>query len=901
MKKLIAMSGILGAAWLAGITGRVPAQTPEIPTPTPVPHGISGLRRHYDARRITGVIDGVPVSTWVDWSPDKADASQATASKRPLYYTGQINGEPAVQFSTTAENVLTFTELDTVDAFTYAIVWARGDSGNSQVLTHSGGGYPYLHYEDDWYVGEYASVVELPPDAYYLLVGSMSPGPGQGRRWLNTIPQPASTGNNSGAAHYAFRYIGLEGYRGPRGKIAEILIYDKVLSDQERSTVENYLNVKYGLFPSPPPSATPTPSVTPTPVGYKTSTPTPTPTATPTPSVTPSPSVTPTPSATPTPVGFQTPSPTRTPLIYISDLAGLQAVREDLHASYRLANDINASATAGWNYHTAGGYYMGFEPIGDEGSPFSGFFNGLSYTITGLYIRRPSTRYVGLFGYIAENIFVGNLRLEESEVSGDSYTGSIAGQNEGTISEVSAAGSVSGGGDVGGLVGHNRGLISKSSASVEVTGTSHHVGGLVGFDYDGVIDYCYARGDGSTAGSRAGGLAGRAYYDSSIRHSYSTGCFTAAASAGGLIGYMIDNAPDGCFYDTDTSFKSDTGKGVPKTTVEMMTQTTFTDKGWNFSTRWHMREGITYPLPQWQDLPPASPSPSPSPTPTRTPWTAWTPSPTPPPTPRPTPSASAAPTPEPTVPPPPPPAPRWLHDYNGDGTSDIAVFRPASGLWAVRTITRAYFGAADDLPVPRDYNGDGTTDIAVFRESSGLWAVRGESRVYFGRIGDLPVPGDYAADGTTDVAVFRESSGLWAIKEFTRVYFGQSGDIPVPGYYGGDGSQVPGIFRPATGLWALRGIRRAYFGSLGDIPVPGDYRGSGTWTPAVFRPASGLWAIRRVTRVYFGVADDSPVPGGYAGDGTDQIGIFRDATGLWAIQGETRVYYGAVGDSPASR
>ena len=29
-------------------------------------------------------------------------------------------------------------------------------------------------------------------------------------------------------------------------------------------------------------------------------------------------------------------------------------------------------------------------------------------------------------------------------------------------------------------------------------------------------------------------------------------------------------------------------------------------------------------------------------------------------------------------------APPWIYDYNGDGTSDIAIFRADAGLWAIR-------------------------------------------------------------------------------------------------------------------------------------------------------------------------------------------------------------------------
>ncbi len=235
-------------------------------------------------------------------------------------------------------------------------------------------------------------------------------------------------------------------------------------------------------------------------------------------------------------------------------------------------------------------------------------------------------------------------------------------------------------------------------------------------------------------------------------------------------------------------------------------------------------------------------------------------------------------------------------DFSGDGTSDIGVFRPASGLWAVRGVTRAYFGGSSDQPVGRDYRGDGTSDVAVFRPASGLWAVRGVTRAYFGGSNDQPVPGDYRGNGTSDVGVFRPASGLWAVKGVTRAYFGSSSDQPVPGNYRGDGTSDVAVFRPATGLWAVRGVTRAYFGGGSDIPVPSDYRGDGTSDIAVFRPATGLWAVRGVTRIYYGSSSDQPVPADFRGDGTSDIGVFRPASGLWAVRYVTRAYYGQSGD-----
>ncbi len=243
-------------------------------------------------------------------------------------------------------------------------------------------------------------------------------------------------------------------------------------------------------------------------------------------------------------------------------------------------------------------------------------------------------------------------------------------------------------------------------------------------------------------------------------------------------------------------------------------------------------------------------------------------------------------------------------DYNGDGSSDIAIFRATSGLWSVRGITRIYFGSTSDQPVSGDYDGDDTTDIGLFRASSGLWAIRGVSRVYFGSTSDIPVPGDYNGDGDTDMGIFRPASGLWAIRDITRGYFGSASDRPIPGDYTGNGTADIGLFRASSGLWAIRGFTRYYFGGAGDRPVPGDYNGWGFRHGAIYRPSSGLWAFHGwETRYYFGASGDQAVPANYNGDtgDIDEVGIFRSASGLWAIRGITRVYFGGSGDIPAVR
>jgi hypothetical protein len=43
---------------------------------------------------------------------------------------------------------------------------------------------------------------------------------------------------------------------------------------------------------------------------------------------------------------------------------------------------------------------------------------------------------------------------------------------------------------------------------------------------------------------------------------------------------------------------------------------------------------------------------------------------------------------------------------------------------------------ADDVLLPADYDGDGDTDLAFYRPSTGLWAIRGHEWVSFAGLAD---------------------------------------------------------------------------------------------------------------------------------------------------------------------
>ena len=133
-------------------------------------------------------------------------------------------------------------------------------------------------------------------------------------------------------------------------------------------------------------------------------------------------------------------------------------------------------------------------------------------------------------------------------------------------------------------------------------------------------------------------------------------------------------------------------------------------------------------------------------------------------------------------------------DFDGDGTSDVSVYRPASGTWfrlnsGSNTISIDGWGLNGDIPVDGDFDGDSRADLAVFRPSTGVWYIRrsSDSQVTifgWGVNGDKPVPGDYDKDGKTDVAIWRPSDGNYYISQSSNggvviTHWGSTGDIPI--------------------------------------------------------------------------------------------------------------------------
>jgi hypothetical protein len=260
-------------------------------------------------------------------------------------------------------------------------------------------------------------------------------------------------------------------------------------------------------------------------------------------------------------------------------------------------------------------------------------------------------------------------------------------------------------------------------------------------------------------------------------------------------------------------------------------------------------------------------------------------------------------------------------DFDGDGKSDVSVFRPADGYWYISKSSGGYssaqWGLSTDTPVPGDYDNDGKTDLAVYRINGGSKADRSNWFILrssdnaltarFLGIGgsfgsDTVVPADYDGDGETDFAVYTGSDAIPTPSNFAIIQssttsgitkqWGLNTDKAVPADYDGDGKADLAVYR--SGTWyilqsTIGTMRIEKFGLSSDKLVPADYDGDSKADIAVWRPSSGYWywissRDKSFNSYQFGQAGDKPVPGDYEGDGKTDFAVFRPSNGVWYLQ-----------------
>ena len=243
-----------------------------------------------------------------------------------------------------------------------------------------------------------------------------------------------------------------------------------------------------------------------------------------------------------------------------------EAARNDLSINCTLIADIDLTGKE-WT------------PIGTESRPYTGTFDGGTYTITGLTVNQ-TRNYVGLIGCIGSDGTVKNVKLENVNITGDGYfVGGVAGTNYGTIENCSVDGTLTNNRHyLGGVVGNNYGSIIGCSSSGTITGTSPNVGGIGGQSVGGTIMACYSVAN-IKGRSSSGGVLGQTNRETVVIACYhAKGNVTGEQSRmiGGVIGWNYGKVT-ACYWENNQGQGIGDNQGI--TTIET-TKVDGTDVTW---------------------------------------------------------------------------------------------------------------------------------------------------------------------------------------------------------------------------------------------------------------------------------------------------------------------------------
>jgi hypothetical protein len=210
----------------------------------------NGLVAHWDATRIQGVTNGGQVAVWVNSAnPGTYDLTLSGGSPTYRAAVTNLGGRPAVEFAAGGDDWFGFSEISTIRTVFWVIHDSYATSGAQLLLGHSSAKDFYSGGNQFWGLGTASEAVKC---GITQVNGISVDGTTVNRPTTPALVSLVTTANAKANQLSQDRASAGSGWEG---KMAEVLIYDKALSQEDREAVGSYLAAKYRLttsYPSAP-------------------------------------------------------------------------------------------------------------------------------------------------------------------------------------------------------------------------------------------------------------------------------------------------------------------------------------------------------------------------------------------------------------------------------------------------------------------------------------------------------------------------------------------------------------------------------------------------------------------------------------------------------------------------
>lgn len=218
------------------------------------PDDIAGLLVWLKADAITGLNDGDAVATWGDSSSNANDFTQGVAGNRPTYQTNEVNSLPVVRFDGTSDHLISGASVTMKPVTAFFVTKAQDFSASRTLLSQNSGWHNRFNIATGRHnLDKYATAV----------IGTATTGNNNLGAWtINTVTYSGSgeyvfyfntaadgSGTNDQTLTANVLYLGASPVSAEcfALDIAEVILYDSVLSSGDRGSVETYLTDKYAL------------------------------------------------------------------------------------------------------------------------------------------------------------------------------------------------------------------------------------------------------------------------------------------------------------------------------------------------------------------------------------------------------------------------------------------------------------------------------------------------------------------------------------------------------------------------------------------------------------------------------------------------------------------------------